>query len=67
MKVCVDKSAWDWTVQGWVVDAWKIALKRLCVAPERFVALFESAVFRFHDGTRVQQDGKGIMKSGCNK
>lgn len=71
--VCVDKSAWDWTVQGWLVDVWKAVLKGLCTAPDwwrvavdtRFDALFEQAVFRFEDGSRVSQRARGIMKSGC--
>lgn len=73
LTICVDKSAWDWTVQGWLIDVWKDTLKRLCVAPEwwqvavdkRFDMLFEKSVFRFSDGARVAQQGRGIMKSGC--
>lgn len=73
LTVCVDKSAWDWTVQGWIVDVLQEVLKRLCVAPpwwkeavdRRFEMLFEKSVFRFEDGTRVAQRGRGIMKSEC--
>lgn len=71
--MCCDKSAWDWTVQYWLVDAWEQVLQRLCFAPEwwrraarfRFVSLFREAVFRFSDGSTIRQEGTGIMKSGC--
>lgn len=72
--VCLDKSAWDWTVQGYLVDLWKEFLTELPVDPPlwwvqmvgaRFRVLFDSPTFRFEDGTRVQQGVRGIMKSGC--
>lgn len=72
--LCLDKSCWDWSVQAWVVEA----IQRLVIdfstgLPDevieiincRFKQLFETAVFGFIDGTRVKQQGKGIMKSGC--
>nr|QQO81419.1 RNA-dependent RNA polymerase [Soybean thrips sobemo-like virus 9] len=71
---CLDKSSWDWTVQGYMVDLWKEFIKELCVGapPEwevlmeaRFKILFEEAVFEFKDGSQVKQGTKGIMKSGC--
>lgn len=72
--VCLDKSAWDWTVDGYMVDLWLDVLEHLAVdhAPwwldmvkSRFKILFEIAKFQFDDGTVVQQQTKGIMKSGC--
>ncbi|APG75875.1 hypothetical protein 2 [Sanxia water strider virus 10] len=72
--MCADKSSWDWTVPGWLVDFWEDFVLSLCVdAPEwwqrlvrmRFRMLFSEAVFQFADGTRVKQPVKGVMKSGC--
>lgn len=72
--LCADKSAWDWTVSGWMVDAAKELLKRLCVNPSsrwsglvdrRFEMLFKKAVFRVSDGSRFEQLDEGLMKSGC--
>nr|ASY03257.1 RNA-dependent RNA-polymerase [Norway luteo-like virus 3] len=71
--LCADKSAWDWTVVGWQTDLllglvlalaetddprWETAVK------SRFRALFEEALFQFSDGQQVEQQCKGIMKSG---
>lgn len=73
-SLSLDKSAWDWTVQGWLIDAIKSLIQELAVdAPlwwvecmdARFDLLFRRAVFEFQDGTVVHQMGKGIMKSGC--
>nr|AYP67537.1 RNA-dependent RNA polymerase [Store beach virus] len=72
--LCADKSAWDWTVSGWMVDAARELFKRLCINPSekwlhlvdmRFKQLFEKAVFRTSDGARFQQEDRGLMKSGC--
>lgn len=72
--VCLDKSAWDWTVQGYMVDLWVDFLTNLPVDPPewwvdmvklRFEILFNDPWFQFEDGTRVQQGTRGIMKSGC--
>lgn len=71
--VSVDKSAWDWTVPGWMVDAWmEFILEMYHGYPEwflslirlRFRLLFEEAVFRIGNDVR-KQEVKGIMKSGC--
>lgn len=70
----VDRAAWDWTVQQWMVCAWEEIVKQLHPgAPMwwvhrvkvRFECLFANAVFNFGDGTRVMQEGVGVMKSGC--
>lgn len=74
--VCLDRSAWDWTVQGYLVDMWILFLENLPVnAPSwwiemmklRFKLLFKAGKpwFKFEDGTRVNQETDGIMKSGC--
>nr|QXV86568.1 RNA-dependent RNA polymerase [Solemoviridae sp.] len=70
----LDKTAWDWTVQEWMVNLVKDYL--LIVHPdspnwfrrmvkERFRLLFGNPFFIFSDGTRIQQKAPGIMKSGC--
>lgn len=70
----IDKSAWDWTVQSWLVAAWKRVLTELHpLCPDwwwermqhRFNELFNKAVFKFSDGVEVEQGNPGIMKSGC--
>nr|UNZ11822.1 putative RNA-dependent RNA polymerase [Tartas insect-associated virus] len=72
--LCLDKSAWDWTVPGWLVLLWlRFILEITAGASDwwkslicfRFRMLFKEAVFRFSDGTIVFQCGLGIMKSGC--
>lgn len=74
VALCLDKSAWDWTVQEWLVDALFLLVQDLAVdAPDwlrtlmwaRFTILFSRARFRFLDGSIVPQVGVGIMKSGC--
>lgn len=71
---CLDRSAWDWSVRGYLVDMWKEFLIELPVNPPqwwidmvklRMDILFDRPWFKFEDGTRVQQGTKGVMKSGC--
>lgn len=72
--LCVDKSAWDWTVQQWVIEALRSLIERLAVnAPDwwvrvvrrRFRILFSIARFQMKDGTIIDQNEDGVMKSGC--
>lgn len=72
--MCLDKSSWDWTVQAYMVEMWKLFIKSMAVGhhswwsyavDKRFEQLFDKAVFEFSDGTTVDQGGVGIMKSGC--
>lgn len=74
--VSIDRKAWDWTVQGHMVDLLLEALLHLgfvsndaswwtSLAEARFRMLFEKAVFQFPDSTKIEQKGRGIMKSGC--
>lgn len=72
--VCLDRSAWDWTVQGYLVDCWLLFLENIAyghaewwrkAVRARFELLFEKAVFQFEDGTIVKQPIRGVMKSGC--
>lgn len=71
--VCLDRSAWDWTVVGWMIEDFESFILDLPVnAPlwwkemvrKRLYLLYHSAVFRFQDGTEVEQDEWGIQKSG---
>lgn len=70
----LDKSAWDWSVPGWLIDA----IERLMIelnpnAPNwwrrilrmRHDMLFENCVYRFQDGVKAYQPVRGVMKSGC--
>lgn len=72
--LCLDKQAWDWTVQPWLVEVLEDVIFRISLdAPDwwyaivssRFVQLFYRSLFRFLDGTEFEQDFPGIMKSGC--
>lgn len=71
---CLDKTAWDWTVQGYMVDVWETFIKDLILDPPewwlvlhkaRFKQLYSNAVFQFRDGSQFEQSFKGVMKSGC--
>lgn len=73
---CLDKSAWDWTVQGFLIRIMKNIIQRLAFdAPDwwhkmvdlRFDLLFKAGLptFSFSDGSMAAQLGDGIMKSGC--
>lgn len=70
----IDRKAWDWSVTEWQVNMWEKLMVDLCVDPpvwwvqmvkSRFTCLFYIARFSFPDGLLVQQQGPGIMKSGC--
>lgn len=70
----IDKSSWDWTVTEWLIEAMQSLVERLAegcpqwqleLMRRRFDKLFRQAVFKFDDGTMVQQVGVGVMKSGC--
>lgn len=72
--LCLDKQAWDWTVQPWLIEVLEAVIHKLAIdAPAwwhelvaaRFRYLFHNPVFRFQDGTTYEQDFPGIMKSGC--
>lgn len=72
--ISMDKSAWDWTVQGWMIRIWFSFLLDMHPGyPDwwvkrvecRFYDLFYVARFRFPDGVEVCQQARGIMKSGC--
>lgn len=65
-----DKSAWDWTMQGWIVQGFQQILQTVqCNAKwsraidARLATLFYASVFRVGD-RRFKQNVMGIMKSG---
>lgn len=69
-----DKTAFDWTVQPWLVDAWSDFLARMLLNPShewtlhhkwRFYHLFVKPLYQFSDGVTLEQKEPGIMKSGC--
>ncbi|APG75913.1 hypothetical protein 2 [Wuhan arthropod virus 4] len=73
-SICLDKSAWDWTVQPWLITAYHRFVNELALeAPDwwrkavhsRFTLLFRAAKFQFRNGTVIAQPEVGVMKSGC--
>lgn len=72
--VCIDKSAWDWSLPMWLIEALKEVLVLLAddapawwvqAVETRFHCLFDNPEFAFSDFGRVRQGVPGIMKSGC--
>lgn len=71
--VCLDKSAWDWTVLEWMVRDFTSFILQLPVSPPgwwvdmvklRMKLLYHVPVYQFKDGTQVCQNEWGIQKSG---
>nr|AWY11067.1 putative RNA-dependent RNA polymerase [Motts Mill virus]AWY11079.1 putative RNA-dependent RNA polymerase [Motts Mill virus]AWY11199.1 putative RNA-dependent RNA polymerase [Motts Mill virus] len=68
-----DKKHWDWTFPFWLLEDCYKVLTSCHYAPAwwhrlahaRFMALYSEAVFRFPDGSTLQQPYPGIQKSGC--
>lgn len=72
--VSVDKSSWDWSVPGWLIDLWLRVILELyssypawyvALIKSRFILLFERAAFSVGGGESWEQGFKGVMKSGC--
>lgn len=73
-SLAVDKSAWDWSMQPWVLGSYFDAKMRQCKNPDpdwaflvalRFRILYgDLARFVFPDGVVWRQDRWGVMKSG---
>lgn len=70
----MDKSSWDWTVtEDMIIWARQFILELPVSPPQwwkdavelRFEMLYRRAVYKFQDGTEVEQDVWGIQKSGC--
>ncbi|UXD80026.1 putative RdRP [Myrmica rubra virus 6] len=73
-NLAIDKSGWDWSMQAWLIEFFRVLLKHLnpgataewwTVVNARLDLLFKDAVFGFRDGTYIAQLLPGIMKSGC--
>lgn len=73
-SIGLDKTAWDWTVPGWLIDlefrfrcrmarnltpAWIKAAKLL------YDGMFVNPIFILSDGSLYRQRFHGFMKSGC--
>lgn len=72
----LDKSAWDWSVNGWIAEMLLQFRKELMdrnqhsqaweeLAEWRYRALFESPVFVTSGGLYLRQREPGVIKSGC--
>lgn len=69
-----DSSAWDWTVQPWLLEMCLQLRLRLCKNPSeqwrelayaRYKQLFLQPVFITSGGLKLKQLKPGVMKSGC--
>lgn len=69
----VDKTAWDWTMPGWVIKPYYLSKIAQCRGPTpdyiratcaRIVEVLRDPIVRLPDGTRYMQTTEGIMKSG---
>lgn len=72
--MALDKTAWDWTVQPWLLQVVLDLRHKLCRNPTsrwwdlaqwRYVQLFASPIFITSGGMMLKQRHPGIMKSGC--
>lgn len=72
--VCIDKSAWDWSLPYWLIEAMMEVLISISddapvwwiqAVETRFHLLFKNPQFAFSDFGKVRQGVSGIMKSGC--
>lgn len=72
--MALDKSSWDWTVHGWLVDMVLAFRAQQCnnmhdrwmqLARWRYERLFGDPVFVTSGGLLLRQKQPGVMKSGC--
>lgn len=72
--VSSDNSAWDWTVQPWLLEVELELRQRLCenvnnlwkdLSQWRYRKLFEDNIFITSGGLLLKQLQPGVMKSGC--
>lgn len=72
----LDKSAWDWSVNGWIpqmlldlryhlMEPTERAEEWLELARWRYAALYQNPVFITSGGLLLRQREPGVMKSGC--
>lgn len=73
-NVSLDKSAWDWSVNSWIVQEVAGLREDLCdnltdewieLATWRYKALYESPMFVTSGGLLLKQKQPGVIKSGC--
>lgn len=73
-NVSLDKSAWDWSVNAWIVQEVLELRKDLCVnlnaewedlAEWRYKELYLDPVFVTSGGLLLRQKQPGVIKSGC--
>ncbi|APG75916.1 hypothetical protein 2 [Hubei sobemo-like virus 31] len=73
-QMAIDKTAWDWSVQGWLPEIVLELRKRLCrnltsdwerLANWRYKALFGNPTLVTSGGLFLRQKQSGVMKSGC--
>lgn len=73
-NVSLDKSAWDWSVNGWIIQCLYQLRKSLCknvseqwidLATWRYRALYEQPLFVTSGGLLLRQKQPGVIKSGC--
>lgn len=75
--LAIDKSSWDWTMQGWLFQIVLELRSRLCLtgghvkakweelATWRYKCLFGYPELILSNGLVLQQSHPGVMKSGC--
>uniref|UniRef100_A0AAT9JNT4 RNA-dependent RNA polymerase n=1 Tax=Reticulitermes chinensis sobeli-like virus 1 TaxID=3133519 RepID=A0AAT9JNT4_9VIRU len=75
--LAIDKSSWDWTMQGWLFQVILELRSRLCLtmgeplkewqrlATWRYKCLFGHPEFILSNGLVLSQVHPGVMKSGC--
>lgn len=73
-NVSLDKSAWDWSVNSWIVQEVLELRMELCknlnsrwveLAQWRYKELFEKPLFVTSGGLLLRQKQPGVVKSGC--
>lgn len=72
--VSLDKSAWDWSVNGWIIQMLSDFRREMCtnltqqwqdLAEWRYRALYENPLFVTSGGLLLRQLQPGVIKSGC--
>lgn len=73
-NVSLDKSAWDWSVNSWILEYVLSLRVNLCenmnrewmeLAAWRYKELYEAPVFVTSGGLLLRQKQPGVIKSGC--
>lgn len=73
-NISLDKSAWDWSVNSWIVQMLYTFRERMCLncnaywkelAQWRYNCLYKSPIFVTSGGLLLKQKQPGVVKSGC--